>query len=64
MRYLAHWINLDPQFHRTAEGDAWIVSDEHDDTATSHGRLYVQAVERLGAEQGRPVVVTSLVAVA
>lgn len=64
MRYLAHWIHLDDKVHVDAEGDAWFVSTQPADTRTSEGALYVEAVERIGAEQHRPVIVTHLVAVA
>lgn len=64
MRYLAHWIHLDPSIHIDAEGDAWFVSDRDGGTRTSEGQLYCEAVDRIGAEQHRPVIVTRLVAVA
>jgi hypothetical protein len=64
VRYLAHWIHLDDTIHVDAEGDAWFVSTQDGATRTSEGQLYVEAVERIAAEQHRPVVVTSLVAVA
>ena len=64
MTYLVHWIHLDPSIHVDDQGDACIRSDQLGNTATSRGLLYVEAVEQIGREQHRPVVVTSLVAVA
>jgi len=64
MRYLAHWIHLNEAIHIDAEGDAWFVSTRPANSRTSEGALYVEAVERIGAEQHRPVIVTRLAAVA